>query len=103
MTDVEVVAGPGSVERLADLVAGFAPRRVLVVGSPTAVARTGIARRLTGYQLELFGDFTPDGLETTVGADDFLNCGAGTDFADGGPGTDTGVSCESAINVEILM
>ncbi len=60
MTDVEVVAGPGSVERLADLVAGFAPRRVLVVGSPTAVARTGIARRLTGYQLELFGDFTPN-------------------------------------------
>jgi alcohol dehydrogenase class IV len=53
----EVIAGSGSVERLAELVAEFQPRRILVVGSPGAVGRADIVRRLTGYHLVGFADF----------------------------------------------
>src|SRR2546423_2399254 len=57
VTDVEVVAGAGSVQRLPELVAGFAPRTILVVASPTALARTGIEGMLRRYRVERFSGF----------------------------------------------
>ncbi|TMM36736.1 MAG: phosphonoacetaldehyde reductase [Actinobacteria bacterium] len=60
VNDVEVVTGNGAVQRIPELVAGFAPRRVLVVASRAAVARTGIVARLDGYRPEVFADFAPN-------------------------------------------
>ena len=51
----------------------------------------------------LFGDLADDVIETTEGGDDFLNCGSGTDFADGGPGWDTARGCETVVSVEKIV
>ena len=56
-SDVEVVAGAGSVARLAELVGAWSPRRILLVGTSD---RAGAARRLAGYDVERFGDFSPN-------------------------------------------
>jgi hypothetical protein len=39
-------------------------------------------------------------VETVTGGNDSLECGPGTDFADGGPGDDTATQCEVVVNVE---
>lgn len=60
MTDVELVEGTGAIDRLPELMAGFAPRRILVVGGPTGLARAGVAELLKGYEVRYFSDFTPN-------------------------------------------
>ena len=50
----EVIAGTGAVDRLAGVVAAFHPRRLLVVGGRTALARTEVARRLGGCHPSAF-------------------------------------------------
>jgi alcohol dehydrogenase len=60
MTDVELVEGTGAIDRLPELVAGFAPRRILVVGGPTGLGRAGVATLLGGYEVTYFSDVTPN-------------------------------------------
>ncbi|OLB76577.1 MAG: hypothetical protein AUI14_18290 [Actinobacteria bacterium 13_2_20CM_2_71_6] len=60
MTDVEVVSGPGTVALLPDLVAGFAPHRVLVVGGPTGLRVADARGRLAGYEVSYVTDVHPN-------------------------------------------
>jgi len=57
MTDPELVTGAGMAALLPDLLAGFAARRLLVVGSTSGVARAGLT--LPG-QPARFGGFSPN-------------------------------------------
>jgi alcohol dehydrogenase class IV len=59
VTDVEVVSGPGSVHRLPELV-GAPARPVLVVGSRTAFARTGVLALLAAREVAFFTDVNPN-------------------------------------------
>ncbi|OLB66123.1 MAG: hypothetical protein AUI10_03750, partial [Actinobacteria bacterium 13_2_20CM_2_72_6] len=53
----ELVTGSGSVDQLAELVEAWAPRRILLV---CTIDRAGIGGRLAGYEVERFGDFSPN-------------------------------------------
>ena len=56
--DAELIFGAGVAERLADTVDRFAPRRVLVVAGPRAVAQTGVLERLAGRPVHVFAGFS---------------------------------------------
>ena len=56
----DVIAGSGAVDRLAAVVATFRPRRILVVGGCTALARADIALRLSDFPARYFTDFSPN-------------------------------------------
>jgi alcohol dehydrogenase class IV len=58
--DIDITIGSGCLTRVTELADGWNADRVLVVASPSAVARTGVAELLKDRSIAYFHDFAPN-------------------------------------------